>query len=626
MRATHAFAGLTVAFATLAATAFAACSARHDPAPGAILVAIDTNLKVPDDLDGIGLAISDSKGVVSEDLMFPLGTGIGATFPATFAVLRGTSLPVTVRVVGYKGDTVVTVREATTTLPDDRTALLHLDLNYLNEGMVTGNANELVSKLTTTCAAGTTPIGGTCQPITLDSLSLPDYQATALGSSTDAASSIDIDGCFVGGASITPTRTGTACTVPVPGSPVNFGLTLPAGSAGWCNGASCVVPILSASGSTSGGGWELDPDGTIHLPQGVCDKGLPVFTAPVTSSCPVFSLQYPAHQDYGAIVDSGTGIADAADGSAVTQPRFAVQSISVDDTAVYILSAPSETSTTIETLPLGFTPGQRGPTVTLPYTVVSGTSAAQYPYVALPVGSGAGSIMLAVDVTDASAPRTFGTDVDPGNFALTTGGDGGTFLVYIDGYTGAFPAAYAGNVALLSDASAPVAGGSAVSAIAATSGDGGSLVAFAAGTGSAETIYSGTYPALAPLVTLLHAEPLHLSFVDQRLVWQDSLDALYASGPAAQPNPPELLAADSDVAPSTHGAVLTGGAGRLFWVSPGGIIYEAALGDGGFATTPAPANVGSPDANVISLVVRNGTLYWADTSGGVYRQPLSAIP
>ncbi len=612
MRVPSVLAGLIFVFV-------AGCSAKHDPAPGAILVAIDTNLKVPDDLDGIGLAISDSKGVVSEDLMFPLGTGIGATFPATFAVIRGTSLPVTVRVAGYKGDTVVTVREATTTLPDDRTALLHLDLDYLNEGMVAGNANELVSKLTTTCATGTTPIGGICQPITLDSLSLPDYKTSALGSSTDTASSIDIDGCYVGGTSITPTSTGTACTVPVPGSSVNFGLTLPAGSAGWCNGASCVVPILSVSGSASGGGWDLDPDGTIHLPQGVCDKALPVFTAPVTSSCPAFSLQHPAHQDYGAIVDSGTGVTDG--GSAV-MPRGPISSISADDTSLYVISAASSSATAIEQLPLDFTPGQRGAMVTVPYVVYSGTSAVHSPYVALPVLSSGGQTltMLAVDMTDASAPQAYGSDVDPSNVALATGADGGTFLVYIDAYTTGAPALYADNVAAPGDASVLIANNTPAYGIGATPDDGGSFVAFSLGQG--RPFYAGTFPDLTAVVPSLNANPNEVSFVDQRLVWTDNTGSLYASGATASSS--AVLLTDGGISTGPE-AILAGGDGRVFWVSKDKTIYEAQLGDGGFTTTPAPANVGSAATGVTSIAVHGGTLYWTDTTG-VYRQALSAIP
>ena len=95
-----------------------ACSAKHDPPPGALLLAIETDLRVSGDIDTIGIAVSDADGShVSEDSTYPLATAGTATFPATLAIVRGTSSPIKIRVIGYRKGNPISVHDTVTTIP-----------------------------------------------------------------------------------------------------------------------------------------------------------------------------------------------------------------------------------------------------------------------------------------------------------------------------------------------------------------------------------------------------------------------------------------------------------------------------------------------------------------------------
>ncbi len=628
MRAASALAVLT---ATVLLGSFAACSATHDPAAGEIFLAIDTNLKFPDDLDGLGVSIKNERGVVSEDATFPLGPGGAAQFPATIAVIRGTSSPITIRVVGYKGATPITVRETITTIPAGRTALLHVDLSFLNEGMVQLPATGMmVSDVTVSCAAGSTPIGGSCQPFTLDSATLPAYDATALGSST-GSSALDVDACLIGGSTVTPDTTG--CTIPTPTATANVGLMVPASAgAGWCSAASCVVPLLeSGTDGSQGDGWSLQADGLVHLPPGVCSKGYAVFTAPVTAGCPSFSLQHPALQNYGGTArDAGAPVTDSAappadaspvDGSSTTgrifAPRTGVTSFAVDDTSVYLLAAATG-GATVERLPALFaTAPAPGPM----QTVVAGllgdaTSAVRFPQFAFPSGSDGGIGVVSVDLNDGGT-RQFasGGSVNPAAVTLVPGSDGGTSLVYALKTFGAF------SVDLGTAGAGPIAGDPNASLVGSgTLDDGGTLLVV--GEPHNQGISGSTLGGpLMELASNYATDPTEIiATPDGEAFWKDGNGSLFLSSDGSALEV-AIAAASLDA-----GQTIAASDGRLFWFDKANGELMMGVNDGTTlgATQAVTDSAGATISSVFHVLVRNGMIYWFD-GAGVYRLPIPAV-
>ena len=280
-----------------------ACSAKHDPAPGEILLAIDTNLRVSGDVDTIGLSVSEADGThVSEDAMFPLAPVGNAMFPATLAIIRGTTQPIKIRVVGYQQGNPISLRDTITTIPADRTALLRTDINWLDEGAVmTVAAETSVSSLTSgLCPAGQTSIGGGCSSFTLDSATLPDFDAGADLTASNGPQCFDVLACFGGsGLTTVPRPPASDCTLAVPaaasGDNVNIGLNVAPGHGGWCGASGCVVPLERDPAE----GWSLTPGGKLQLPPGACTNPLVESIAVLVNDCETYTPAHPACEVYG---------------------------------------------------------------------------------------------------------------------------------------------------------------------------------------------------------------------------------------------------------------------------------------------------------------------------------------
>jgi hypothetical protein len=332
----------------------AGCSARHDPA-GGLLLSIDTNLKVPDDIDTIGISVSRATdgGVESEDDLFPLAPNGMAKFPATLTLLRGTGEPLQISAVGYKDGVAIALRQVVTTLPSDHVAILPMELNWLDKPLVSGTTEESVQSVTSSCGALEGPVAGTCTSFQLDSATLATYAPAAIVPS-DGAAAVDCDSCFASGQAVTVDK--ASCTfTPAAGvadaSAINVVFQLAAGhAAGWCNGGSCIIPLPHDSAE----GWSLGSDGLIHLPPAACTSAAvgSVIVAPATASCPVLSSEHPAKQEYGTVAspqdagDATTAPADAGDAEAARPPSEVaftalpdVVSLTSDGTTLYVLRA-----------------------------------------------------------------------------------------------------------------------------------------------------------------------------------------------------------------------------------------------------------------------------------------------
>ena len=309
------------ALVVVGATA-SACSAKHDAAPGEILLAIDTNLRVSGDVDTIGLSVSQADGAhVSEDAMFPLAPVGDAMFPATLAIVRGTTQPIKIRVVGYQQGNPISLRDTITTIPAGRTALLRTDINWLDQGSVTSTPAETsVSSLTSgLCPSGQTSVGGGCSSFTLDSATLPDFDAAADLTASNGPQCFDVLACFGGNGVTTVARPpANDCTVAVPavsaGDSLNIGLNVTPGHGGWCSGSGCVVPLERDPAE----GWTVMADGKLHLPPGACTNPLVQSIAVLVNDCDPYSPAHPACEVYG---DAGTTTMPPGDGGDATVPH-----------------------------------------------------------------------------------------------------------------------------------------------------------------------------------------------------------------------------------------------------------------------------------------------------------------
>jgi hypothetical protein len=377
--------GVVVALVAVipAAAAVTACSAKHDPPPGELLLAIDSNLKVPDDVDEIGIAIASADGkTVTTDKVYGMAPVGDAKFPATLAIVRGTSGPIDIKVAGYKNSSAFVLRETVTTIPSDRTAVLRVDLNWLDNHSATGSGapGSSVLSLEGTCGPGETSIAGTCGSFKLDSATLPTFTSDAVVPSDDTSACMNVTECLLGGGAAGGAVTvmasaltrGTAadgtpqCTVapPAVAGAYNIGLQLPPGGDGWCDAASCVIPLENVAVD----GWQLGSNGVIALPASVCTNAKVsalVFT-PISDACPQYVSGHPACQNYGkdggATEEAGptsgdATVADAGDasdgaivppGDATTEAGPAPLDDSINITGYHLLGfASDDTESTI---------------------------------------------------------------------------------------------------------------------------------------------------------------------------------------------------------------------------------------------------------------------------------------
>lgn len=286
---------------------------REGEKRGAIMLAFNTDLSVPKDVKSVGLYITQSGNV----LHFRDYPAVESTnpneylvhFPSTFAVVSGgqASGPVRVQIVAYRSAAPAQpfiLKEAITTVPTDRTALLRMPLQYLdageerikNGGVLATQGSGLrtlaspptpTALLTSDCPDPATQgiVDGECGSIVIDSAGLPDYKAEDVfgGGSTPEDSNalcFDANACMsdaipvgVNGndcVSIEPSRDPNNLNVAIETRIVNgvdgFGL---------CEGTGvdrhCRV-VLDRVEAGKPGGWYLRSDNRVVLPKAVCTK------------------------------------------------------------------------------------------------------------------------------------------------------------------------------------------------------------------------------------------------------------------------------------------------------------------------------------------------------------------
>jgi hypothetical protein len=357
----------------LAGSAFLAtgCSA---PDKGALILAISTDMQAPKDINVVSLYV-ETDGVVKFDYMgrvLPDGT---VSIPSTLALVEPDNLNAQVRIritafqVQSDGSAKARVmRDVLTTVPHERTALMRLPLNFLDDGSAMGtlpaqyvpDAKTGVAEGDTTygpadptgpvmpkCdySQGLTSIAGACVNATVDSTTAPDYADDLVygqGGTADNVACFDVTRCFANhgtpmqAQNVTMNADGS-CSIPAtPGQNWNCAIDTSDGT-GNCIGPNGTPPCLVPLESDPGEGFSVDSKSqTVVMVPGVCSRikggahlyidktscttkaeSAPVCQPMPTSNAVADAASHPPPADGGTTVtDSGTfGDASASDAS-----------------------------------------------------------------------------------------------------------------------------------------------------------------------------------------------------------------------------------------------------------------------------------------------------------------------
>ncbi len=270
------------AFGTLAlvSSLFAACAA--DEKRAGLVVALQTDMSIPKDVDAVEIEISVF-GKVVHSRKYDVGKD-GVHIPATLTLLPpdDASSPVTIRVISYQGDTPRTLRRVVTTVPSEREALLRMPIEWLCWNEVEQEGDALVS----TCGDSSSCVAGSCAPDEVDSAALPDFAgisvfggATADGKGacfdttpcfdrrlTVSDGALDLAKCTLEASELSGNIGLGGASIAVDTEKLNFGITASNGRGICDDDADCIVP-LDFDDVT---GWSIEGT-TVHFASGVCE-------------------------------------------------------------------------------------------------------------------------------------------------------------------------------------------------------------------------------------------------------------------------------------------------------------------------------------------------------------------
>ena len=256
---------------SIAAFLLAAC--EEERAPGQLIVSFESDMALPQQLDSMQVAVL-SNGRYLLDQFYPLGQG-HHRLPATLTLVAGesASTPVTVRLAGKKQSRFRTYRELTTVVPQDRSVLMHMPLQWLcdetaTERMETDSTGQPVVRPGSTCEPGFACRAGECAPIEIDNTRLPPFSGKSVFGGEDDpldGACYDTLSCMASGSSVQPDAD---CTIAQP-SPAAFNVALRVPNGGICDrgGTLCLVPLDGESDE----GFLIENE-RVRLPRAVCTK------------------------------------------------------------------------------------------------------------------------------------------------------------------------------------------------------------------------------------------------------------------------------------------------------------------------------------------------------------------
>ena len=166
-----------------------ACSA---PGKGSLVLAISTDMQTPKDIDVISIFITSDSAVKFDYIGRTLPDGT-VSLPSTLAIVEpdNPNAQVRIRVIALQETKARVLRDVLTTVPHQRTALLRVPLNFLDDGSAMGMLPQqflpggMVSEgdtqfdpdtIASSCdfSMQMTSVAGTCVPATVDPGKLPE--------------------------------------------------------------------------------------------------------------------------------------------------------------------------------------------------------------------------------------------------------------------------------------------------------------------------------------------------------------------------------------------------------------------------------------------------------------------
>ena len=303
--------GLLVAVAAGGLGYQTACGSSREPT--ALFLGVSSDLVVADDLDAVGLFVS-VKGEIKHARVDGVRPGGILALPGTISILdpEDPATPVHIRVVGYRAQQVVSVRDAISTVPPNRISVLRLPIQWLSGGDKVGGKARAVSEVTPAsgrvrpqadpiaggdhfpefakyfenlklpCPPNQTMVNGECKGLDVTDVLVPTQGGDHVAQVFGGASGIDDRGvpfggacfpaltCYEGAEKITLADLGPDCTVAKTGAPVdrvNFGIRRKS-----CTDDRCTIALdyTPEPNKVSAPGW-YEKDGRYQLPKGICD-------------------------------------------------------------------------------------------------------------------------------------------------------------------------------------------------------------------------------------------------------------------------------------------------------------------------------------------------------------------
>jgi hypothetical protein len=322
----------------LACVGGGACS-QAPKTPGQLVVAIDTDMALPEQIDVIELVVTANGNTLLDNPM-PVGVGTNTqTIPATLTLVAGSDpdLPATIRVIGWRNNQPRTLREIVTPVPTDRVALLRMPVQWLCDGTVAATATDdggAGGGYASTCGAGMTCEAGSCvtskvpDPSTLETYTPQAVFGGAQAPMASGASTMTTSGtcfdtvpCLAAGTVMEPDAD---CTVPTVAGGMGMNVGLRVNGDGICDqsGTTCFVGLDGNSDE----GWKQQKD-RVALPPAVCKKmheGT-VAGVVVSTSCPTKTVATPPCGPWSSVapaVDAGTVRVEGGTQQAPTAPSL----------------------------------------------------------------------------------------------------------------------------------------------------------------------------------------------------------------------------------------------------------------------------------------------------------------
>lgn len=280
--------GMAAALIALGAAASAAGGAACSGSRGQLMFVFQTDMSLPKDIDAIRLLVTVEGAVVFDETYVKLGDEDSIKLPATLGFLTpdDPAQALHLRVIASRGgdEGVEVIREVVTTVPEGRTAMLQVPVQFLCYGLAEverdaqGNVKRDASGavvVKSSCDEGKTCVAGSCKDAAVPSDDLPDYAPAEVfggGSGDGDGLCFDTLDCFAEGspAEVAFVVLGDgqrACAAGVPGS-AELNVALLTQGGGICGERGCYVPLDAGSEA----GWTTIDSSRIRLPDAVCER------------------------------------------------------------------------------------------------------------------------------------------------------------------------------------------------------------------------------------------------------------------------------------------------------------------------------------------------------------------